>query len=243
MRSLTRATAGLVGSRDPAQPLLTLVQDAARVELSGATTANWVAKTANLLVDGLGQPARVGVLLPLHWQTVVVVLAGVATGATVEVTGDADGLAACDVAFTTVEHASAALSAGAGEVVAVSTHPLGLPPAGVPPLVVDGAREVPGHGDAWSGPEPTSADVRVAGGPVQVVPSADLGADDRVLCDVDPADPAALAALLGALAAGAALVLAPGAAGSTEAVLARTASAEGVTATLGLALPGLPRLH
>ena len=42
--------------RDPTRPLLTWYDDATgeRTELSGATLANWVAKTANLLVDGLG---------------------------------------------------------------------------------------------------------------------------------------------------------------------------------------------
>ena len=39
---------------DPTRPLLTFYDDATgeRTELSGATLANWVAKTANLLVDG-----------------------------------------------------------------------------------------------------------------------------------------------------------------------------------------------
>ena len=42
-----------------------------------------MAKSANLLVDGLGTPETVGLLLPLHWQTVALLLAGVTTGATV----------------------------------------------------------------------------------------------------------------------------------------------------------------
>ena len=42
--------------------LLTLLDGPARVELSGSTTANWVAKSANLMVDGLGAPERVGLL-------------------------------------------------------------------------------------------------------------------------------------------------------------------------------------
>ena len=99
VRGLTDLTGGLVGERDPAAPLLTLYDGTfpgpARVELSGATTANWVAKSANLLVDALGAPERVGLLLPLHWQTVALLLAAVATGAT-PVVGSADG---CDVAF------------------------------------------------------------------------------------------------------------------------------------------------
>src|SRR5438105_3966265 len=41
---------------DPTRPLLTWYDDGngERTELSGATLANWVAKTANLLVDGVG---------------------------------------------------------------------------------------------------------------------------------------------------------------------------------------------
>src|SRR3712207_2384754 len=68
-----RALAG-----DPAQPLLTYYDDGTgeRVELSGATLDNWVAKTANLLVDtyGLAPGDRAAVLLPPHWQTAAVLL-------------------------------------------------------------------------------------------------------------------------------------------------------------------------
>ncbi len=99
LRTLGDLTGGLAGPRDPAAPLLTLYDGDARVELSGATTANWVAKSANLLVDGLGGPRRVGLLLPLHWQTVALLLAAVATGAEV-VVGSAEG---CDAVFASVD--------------------------------------------------------------------------------------------------------------------------------------------
>ncbi|HZD72980.1 MAG TPA: TIGR03089 family protein, partial [Actinomycetota bacterium] len=48
-----------------------------RVELSLRTFGNWVAKTANLLVDELGlEPGdRAGVLLPSHWLGPVVLAA------------------------------------------------------------------------------------------------------------------------------------------------------------------------
>lgn len=63
---------------DPAGPLLTYYDDATgeRIELSATTLANWVAKTANFLVDGLGydDPAAVTVLLPPHWQSAGVLL-------------------------------------------------------------------------------------------------------------------------------------------------------------------------
>lgn len=236
MRSLTVATAGLVGDRDPASPLLTLLDGPARVELSGATTANWVAKSANLLVDGLGGPSRVGLLLPLHWQTMVLVLAGVATGAQVVVAADADGLAGCDAAFTTVDDAEAALDAGVDDVLAVSLHPLGAPLPAVPPLVLDHAREVPGHGDHWGGPAPDGVDVVVAGQPLGPLPPLGLGAGDRVLTDARPADPVALRTLLAALAEGAALVLVPD---PSTVDLAAAVHTERVTATAGPSVPGV----
>src|SRR3954469_8446027 len=73
---------------DPTRPLLTYYDDGTgeRTELSGATLDNWVAKTANLLVDGcgLGPGDRAAVLLPPHWQAAGALLgcwtAGLAVG-------------------------------------------------------------------------------------------------------------------------------------------------------------------
>src|SRR3954447_19312603 len=76
---------------DPARPLLTWYDDATgdRTELSGATLANWVAKTANLLVDGcgLGPGDVAAVRLPAHWQTAAVLLGAWAAGLAVDVGG------------------------------------------------------------------------------------------------------------------------------------------------------------
>ena len=239
MSSLARWTAGLVGERDAAQPLLTLLDGPARVELSGATTANWVAKSANLLTDGLGGPTRVGILLPLHWQTVVLLLAGVAGGAEVVLADGAAGLAGCAAAFTTVDDAEAALEAGVGDVLAVSLHPLGAPLPSVPPMVGDHARDVPGHGDHWGGPYPARVSVTVGGEPLGPLPDTATGPQDRVLLTGSPADPRLLRVLLGALAAGAALLLVPDAA---TVDLADVARAEQATATVGLGVDGLRRL-
>jgi uncharacterized protein (TIGR03089 family) len=54
-----------------------------RVELSWKTFGNWVAKTANLLVEELGvEPGdRVAILLPAHWQAPVVLAACWVVGA------------------------------------------------------------------------------------------------------------------------------------------------------------------
>ena len=230
---------GLAGPRDPAQPLLTLYDGPARVELSGATTANWVAKSANLLVDGLGGPAAVGLLLPLHWQGVALLLAGVATGATVTVTDDPAGLAGCDVAFTLAECAQAAVDQGVDEVLALSGHPLGAPCGPLPAMVSDYAREVPSYGDHWGGAAPRSADLRVAGEPLGPLPELGLGTADRVLISTRLSDPGGLGVLLAALRAGASLVLVPD---PTAVDLVQVARDEGVTATCGLVVAGLPRL-
>lgn len=240
MRSLTDWTAGLAGPRDPAQPLLTLRDGPARVELSGATTANWVAKSANLLVDGLGGPTRVGLLLPLHWQTVALLLAGVSTGATVVIAAEPAELDGCEAAFVLAERSDAALEAAVDEVFALSGHPLGAPAPHLPAGVTDYAREVPGYADHWGGPTPARLDLEAGGAVLPPLPDLDLGVTDRVLTSVDPAAPADLAALLAVLRCGAALVLAPAPA---ELDLPAVVAQEGVTATLGVAVEGTPALE
>ncbi|MCW2607282.1 MAG: AMP-dependent synthetase and ligase [Frankiales bacterium] len=197
------------------------------MELSGATTANWVAKSANLLVDGLGAPQRVGLLLPLHWQTVALLLAAVATGATA-VVGSAEG---CEVVFATPDRLDEA--ADADEVLALSGHPLGAPCGPLPGLVQDYAREVPSHGDHYGGPRPTAPRVEPGAPPLGGVVSA-----DRVLTVLPPDDADGLAVLLAALRAGAGLVLATG-----DVDLPRVAVSERVTLTAGVALPGIARLR
>jgi uncharacterized protein (TIGR03089 family) len=205
-----------------------------RVELSGATTANWVAKTANLLVDGLASPDRIGLLLPLHWHTVVLLLAGAATGTTVVLVAEPTELTGCDAAFVLAEHAEAALDAGVPEVMALSSHPLGLPPPQLPALVAAYASEVPAYADHFGGPRPATARIEVAGQPVKGLP--DLPPEARLLTVLGLTDPHGTAVLLGALAAGASLVMLP--AGDAAAV----AAAERVTMTAGITLPGLTQV-
>lgn len=236
-------TGGLLGARDAAQPLLTYLDGPARVELSGSTTANWVSKTANLLIDGFGSPDRVGILLPLHWQTVCFVLGGVASGATVVLATDPSDLVGCAVAFVHASQAEAALDVGVEDVLACSGHALGTRLASVPGLALDAAVEIPAYGDHFRRP-PGPVRLEVDGRAVLPVASPGLSQVDRVMTVLDPASSdGLLLGVLGPLAAGAALVLV--AAGSWEAGsgnLARTATDERVTATAGLDLPGLPRL-
>jgi len=71
--------------RDGGSPFLTYYDDATgeRIELSAVTTANWVAKTANLLVDeyDVEQGETVAIGLPPHWLGVVWALSTWSVGA------------------------------------------------------------------------------------------------------------------------------------------------------------------
>lgn len=138
---------------DPAGPFLTFYDDATgeRVELSLTSLENWVAKTANLLVDELdlepGEP--VSVQLPAHWQTAVVLLGTGLAGGT---TGTAEG---ARIAF----FAEGADEPDADELVGLGLRPMGgglrTPRAGV----LDYAREVPTHGDRFAVSAPASVEV------------------------------------------------------------------------------------
>ena len=74
----------LLRETEPGRPRLTWYGvDGERVELSGRVLDNWVAKTANLLVDELdvGPGSRVLLHLPVHWRTATWLLAVWAVGA------------------------------------------------------------------------------------------------------------------------------------------------------------------
>jgi uncharacterized protein (TIGR03089 family) len=199
---------------DPSGPFLTFYDDATgeRVELSLTSLDNWVAKTANLLVDELdlepGEPVVVD--LPPHWQTAVIRL-GVALAGGVEVGAGVD---AGRVAF----FAEGAAEPDAQELVGLGLRPLGgglrVPRAGV----LDYAREVPSHGDRFVAVAPTSVET---GEPIA----------ERLLTDsLDP--------LLAVLAGSGSLVLCRN---PDQGKLADRAATERATATWGLDLPGLPR--
>lgn len=169
MNSADRTPADLLRSAlaaDSARPLVTYYDDATgeRVELSVATFANWVAKTANLLQDDLAaQPGeRLALLLPAHWQTAVWLLACSSTGVVAEVPGDgttgaATGPAHADLVVSgpdTLERARACR----GERVALSLRPLGARFPQPPEGFVDYAVEVPSQGDHFTPYAPVSPD-------------------------------------------------------------------------------------
>src|SRR5690349_24075703 len=108
--TVVHAFAAVVADRAD-QPLITFYDDATgeRTELSGATLTNWVAKTANLLVDGLGLAPgdRATAWLPPHWQTAAVLLGAWTAGLTVAYAEPT--AAGADVEFASLE----AVEAGA----------------------------------------------------------------------------------------------------------------------------------
>jgi uncharacterized protein (TIGR03089 family) len=145
-------------SDDPARPVLTFYDDATgeRVELSVATLANWVAKTANLLQDDLAvQPGdRVALLLPGHWQTAAWLLACFAAGVVAAPGGDP---AACEVVVSGPDALEAA-RACRGERVALSLRPLGVRFPAAPEGFSDYAVEVPSQGDRFTPYAPVEPD-------------------------------------------------------------------------------------
>ena len=234
----------LLGS-DPAAPRITHYDDSAgsRVELSGATAANWAAKTANWLRDGLGLAPgdRTAVLLPAHWQTVGVLFGAWWCGAVV--TADPDGAA---VALCAPDGVAAAVTA-ADEVAVVSLDPLGAgvpdPPAGA----LDYAGEVRAHGDTF---RPAALDPAAPATATSTVDelvadarrrAVELGLrrGDRVLSTLDWRRPGDLVdGLLAVLAVDASLVQCSNPDGTA---LPRRVHDERVTATLGIEVPGVRR--
>src|SRR5690242_8089414 len=120
MTTVGARLAAIVGA-DPTRPMLTWYDDrnGERVELSGATLANWVAKSANLLVEGAGLDAgdRATVLLPPHWQSAAVLLGCWSVGLVVSDAPDPG-----EVGFATPERA--------GELTQPVRYLVGLHPLG-----------------------------------------------------------------------------------------------------------------
>lgn len=103
---------------NPTAPRLTWYgPDSERIELSGRVLDNWVAKTANLLADELdaGPGTLVALDMPVHWRSLVWLLATWAVGATASAgTGDPAGATADAAADAgTGDPAGAAAAAGA----------------------------------------------------------------------------------------------------------------------------------
>jgi uncharacterized protein (TIGR03089 family) len=202
----------------PTTPLLTYYDDASgdRTELSGATLDNWVSKTANLLLDGVGLAPgdTVSVLMPPHWQTAAILLGVSAAGLAADL-GDRPG--PVDAVFTTPDQVTAAAVKATGDRYATGLLPLAMPLRSLPDGYQDYVLEVRNYGDHFGG-APISPDDAALAAPVALSHlavlrtagerAAELGVTegDRVLVDAraypDPID-----WLFAPLVAGASVVL------------------------------------
>lgn len=235
-------------SSDPTRPFVTTYDSSGgRVELSRATFDNWVSKTSNMLVDGLGaQPGdRVAVALPVHWQSLVWLVACWSVGAVAVPGASGEVPGETQFAVTDADRLAIALDAGAEEVVGTSLHPLGMPLTDVPPMVTDYSVEVRGHGDHFA-PYPLDPAApaletdRVRSG-ADLVESArkragewNLADSDRVAVLADPSAPLTVlgqdaSAFVATIVAGTPLVLTPA---DTDGLTERL-TMERVTAVLG----------
>lgn len=217
---------------DPSAPLVTYydLDSGERVELSATTTANWVAKTSNFLVDEaeatVGTRIRIG--LPTHWLRCVWVLAAWQVGAAV-VSERADiGVSGPELQATEpVRLASALLPFGA--------RFRDVPPAFTEQGFLDLGAEIPGHGDVFvplDPPSPETLAIDLDGSPATHADLLGEVAPDpaRLLVTPGPLDRDArllLAALLGA----GSLVLVTGGDGDDGAARDRVAVQEQATST------------
>ncbi|GAB2960444.1 TIGR03089 family protein [Micromonospora polyrhachis] len=216
---------------DPARPLLTWYDDATgdRTELSGATLDNWVAKTANLLVDsaGLAPGDLVGVSLPPHWQSAAVLLGSWSAGAEVTAVpgtpvevlfaaADRIDPVAGEPATNQIDAVAGSPATNqidavagwpAGERYALALAPLAAPLRTVPAGFTDYVVEVRGHGDHFT-PYPAGGpqDAELCARATERASALGIATGDRVLVDAarhpDPVD-----WLLAPLAVGASVVL------------------------------------
>ncbi len=205
---------------DPGRPLITMYDDATgeRVELSVATVDNWVAKTANLLMDELmlEEAEPVGIQLPPHWQTGVIQLAVLAAGGRITA-GPAR------IVFW-LEGTPLPDDPLVEEIVGLSLRPMGQGLSGAVAGVLDYAVDVRAHGDRFV--------TRYLGAQIDPTPIPERVISDRL--DI---------LLVPLLAGGGSLVLCRhlDAASDPAAVLARRAETEHATLAIGLDVPGLPR--
>lgn len=142
---------------DPTRPWLTWYDDQTgeRVELSGGTAANWLAKTANLLLEGCGRaaPAVAVVAVPPHWQTAVIMLGCWSAGLTVAPAGGGPA----EVVFAAADQAAGYAGSGA-DVFALALAPMAAPLRAVPPGTADYLAEVRAHGDFFTPAVPVRPD-------------------------------------------------------------------------------------
>ncbi len=208
---------------DAGRPLVTFydVATGERVELSVATYANWVAKTASLLVEELDleRGQRLLVDLPAHWLTPVFLGAAWTVG--LEVAWDESDGAADGIVTGPAPLATYAAQAAGRPVVATALLPLGVRfPSPVPHGVTDFGLEVWGQPDAFTPWDPPTEDdpaapgwsqgalMRAAAAGTLLPESGAVLADGgRLLSEVSPASPSGLASFVEPLARSGSTVL------------------------------------
>ena len=245
--------------RNAGGPLVTFYDDVSgeRTELSAATLANWVAKTANLLQDefDVGPGSTVAVTLPVHWQTAAVLLGVWSCGAAVLDTAgeDNDRFTEADVVLADADRLPPLEEQGLEQLMGLSLHPLGLGMAGYTGPARDFALEVRAHGDVfspWQPVDPAGPGLVLGGGELTLRGLVEAATElagrlgivegDRLLVDERTAAEAGpVVWLLAPLAAGASLVLCRDA---DPTALGSRAASERVTATLGLRIEGFREL-
>lgn len=147
-RDVPALLAALVAS-DQGRPRLTWYgADGERVELSARVLDNWVAKTANLLVEELdaGPGTRVRLDLPPHWRTAVWLLAAWAVGAEVVDAPPADLVVTTDPG----------VDAGEARPVLVALPALARTVPALPRAALDYNAEVSGFGDVFVPEDPAA---------------------------------------------------------------------------------------
>lgn len=206
--------------KDPGSPLITFYDEGTgeRVELSATTYANWVAKTASLLVEehDLERGDAIRLDLPTHWLTTVFLGAAWAVGLRVTDGEDPGELAAVvcgpDSLARWAQHTDDVV------VLACALLPLGVRFAEpVPPGVHDVGVEVWGQPDAFTPWDPPQADdvAHDLGGAARTqaelwsaAAAGDLVPDGgRLLTEANPASPPGIASFCEPLARGGSLVL------------------------------------
>jgi uncharacterized protein (TIGR03089 family) len=215
---------GTAVASGPEQPMLTFYDDATgeRTELSGTTLANWVAKTANMFVDGLGlgPGARAAVLLPPHWQTAAVLIGAWSAGLEVamidprfaDLPSSAAGMSQhYEVMFTAAQPRYDKPDADDRFVLGLA--PMALPMRDVPDGFADYVAEVRQYGDHFTpvgrGPVATTDGTTYeewGRGAATMVEHYGIRPGDRLLIDADELTHP-IQWLLAPLAAGASIVL------------------------------------
>ncbi len=198
---------------DPGRPLITFYdhESGERVELSRVTYANWVAKTASLLVEehDLERGQRLHVELPTHWLGPVFLGAAWTIGLEVGGPDDADAVVCGPDGLDTWAPRAEELP-----VLACSLLPMGVRFATpLPPGVHDVGVDVWSQPDAFTAWDPPGEDDLAVTGTTQgelwrtAAAGSLLSDGGRLLTEANPASPPGIASFVEPLARGGSLVL------------------------------------